>query len=656
MKIQKISVVVAMLIVINSPVFSQNKAVKFGKVPDEEVGMNVFQADTSAEAVVLHSLGTSEIDYVQNLGFVLRYTEYKKIKILKKEGLDLGNIEIKLAKGQSNSNSESIETIKAQTYNMEGGKVMISKLEKKEIFSEDVSEYSELKKFAMPNVKVGSVIEYTYTIVSPFFYLRTWYFQSTIPVVYSEYRTIAPEYFEFNRYLSNYHSPTNIYEKSKVCTFPSGKMYNAYEKQYVYENLEAFKKEEYLSSPSDFLAKVEFELKSINVPGELVERYTGSWSEIITHLLEREDFGSALGKHGIVKELSEKINQTDDAEKKLADCYALLQSKIKWNEQYSIYAQTNLRAAFNKGKGNVAEINLLLVNLLNSVGIEAYPVLLSTRDNGKVNMFVPKVSSFNYVVAMVQINDKKIFLDASQELLKIGELPYECLNGQGLVAAKGEPNWVNLRTTEVFGNTNSIQISISDGKLSGIITKTSSSLAARDERQELIKQGKEKFIEDYIKNQENWEIEEYVIENDTNIQKTFVEKLKISSFNGVDLEADIVYIPAIIISNEIKNPFVSETRKYPIDFGAPTKTTYIVNLKIPEGYVIDELPENVAVALENKDASFVYKIEAKDNLIQIFASIDIRKLFFLPQEYDNLRELYSHISEKLNEQIVLKKK
>jgi len=94
MKIQKISVVVAMLIVINSPVFSQNKAVKFGKVPDEEVGMNVFQADTSAEAVVLHSLGTSEIDYVQNLGFVLRYTEYKKIKILKKEGLDLGNIEI----------------------------------------------------------------------------------------------------------------------------------------------------------------------------------------------------------------------------------------------------------------------------------------------------------------------------------------------------------------------------------------------------------------------------------------------------------------------------------------------------------------------------------------------------------------------------------
>lgn len=99
---------------------------------------------------------------------------------------------------QKGTGRENVNSVKGFTYNLEGGKVQKDRLNNSAVFDEQTSEYWFAKKFTMPNVKEGSVIDVSYTITSDFVCnLRDWEFQHSIPVVWSEYRARIPEYFDY---------------------------------------------------------------------------------------------------------------------------------------------------------------------------------------------------------------------------------------------------------------------------------------------------------------------------------------------------------------------------------------------------------------------------------------------------------------------------
>ncbi|MEN8119179.1 MAG: DUF3857 domain-containing protein [Bacteroidota bacterium] len=654
LNIARTLLVFSILVLIPLHFYAQKAPIKFGKVSKEELEMKVYEKDTAAEAVVLAEYGASEIRYVSSdKGFVLVFENHTRIKILKKEGLDYANVDVRLYSARANVD-EDVSGLKAQTYNLENGKIVTTKLSRKEVFEEDESKHWKLKKFALPNVKVGSVIEYKYIVTSEFFYIKPWYFQTTIPVVWSEYRTTIPEYFKFKRFFGRYMSP-DISESSNFSgTFPGGGTYVTDRNRYVFKDVPAFRSEDYITTADDYLAKVEFEHLSTIVPGAVYETYNTSWNEICHKLLVRDDFGNALNRKGIVKDLVETINISDPVEKKVAAAYYAIKKKMKWNNEKGILAENTLKSAYNDNKGNVAEINLLLVNLLRAVGIQSHPVLLSTRSHGKVNNFYAKRSSFNYVVTLAIVDGKNVLLDASRDFLEPGTLSYDCLNGQGLIATEGKANWINLRSSETFTESTSVMMNIDEEGLNATMYRRTNGLSARRLRYQIAKDGKEKYVENYIENQEDWEIEDIIIENEKDVSKPVVEKIKITEFNNIDLESDMIYLPAIIVDEE-ENPFTSESRKYPVDFAVPIRSKYILNFTLPEGYMVDEMPESSSVTLPDKAATFIYKIQKQNGILQIYCQTKINKTLFLPEEYKLLREFYTHITEKLNEQIVLKK-
>ena len=637
-----------------SLIFAQKAPIKFGKVSKEELEMKVYDKDTTAEAVILTDYGVSEIRYVQNEGFVLVFTNHTRIKILKKNGLDYANVDVRLYSLRTNVD-EDMSALKAQTYNLVNGKIVSTKLSRKEVFDEDESKHWKLKKFALPNVKVGSVIEYKYTVTSEFFYIKPWYFQTTIPVVWSEYRTVIPEYYKFKRFLGHYISPDISESNNSSETFPGGGTYFAETNRYVYKDIPAFRNEDYITTPKDYLAKIEFEHLLTNIPGSFYKSYTTSWSQICDRMLDRDDFGRALNRKGIVKDLTELINLSDDVEKKINAAYYLINKKMKWNDYYGVYAENTLKSAYKDLEGSAAEINLLLVNLLRSVGVQSHPVLLSTRSHGKVNIYYPKQSSFNYVVVMAKVNGKNILLDASRDFLVPGNLPFNCINGQGLVVTKGKPQWVNLKSNENYTKNIAVMMSLGESGLSATMHRKTNGLGARDLRNKIAKDGKEKYIENYIEKQSEWEIEEFELENEANVKKPVVEKIKISDFSNIDVESDLIYLPAIVVDIESENPFTSELRKYPVDFAVPISSKYMITFTLPKGYAVDEMPKNASISLPNKDASFLFKIQKQNGVLQIYCVTKINKTMFLPEEYKLLHEFYTLVTEKLNEQIVLKK-
>lgn len=183
---------------------AQKVPFKFGKVSTAELKMSRYDKDSSAVAVVLGDYGVSRITFNQNKAdWVLNFERVLRIKILKKEGFSFADFEIRLYK--NSSNREKLNRLNVITHNFENGKDEETIMGSDATHEEEYSENLILKKFTAPKVKEGSVIEVTYEIASDFtYYFREWGFQSTIPVVWSEYRAIIPEFFNYQQYMQGY--------------------------------------------------------------------------------------------------------------------------------------------------------------------------------------------------------------------------------------------------------------------------------------------------------------------------------------------------------------------------------------------------------------------------------------------------------------------
>ena len=185
---------------------------KLGKVSVAELEQKVHPKDTSAVAAILYKKGKSSIEY-NNDGFVLITQVDVRIKIYKKEGYDWANQSVTYYIGDNDSR-EKVDFSDVNTFNLVNGKIEKTKLKSDGVFNEEVNKYRSRKKITMPNVKEGSVLEYSYTVRTPSIgMMRDWAFQTSIPVNYSEFKTYIPEYYTFNVRQKGYVFPKATTEK-----------------------------------------------------------------------------------------------------------------------------------------------------------------------------------------------------------------------------------------------------------------------------------------------------------------------------------------------------------------------------------------------------------------------------------------------------------
>jgi len=104
-----------------------------------------------------------------------------------------------------------------------------------------------------------------------------------------------------------------------------------------------------------------------------------------------------------------------------------------------------------------------------------------------------------------------------------------------------------------------------------------------------------------------------------------------------------------------ENPFRAADRKYPVEMNHVTDDLYLLNLEIPAGYAVEELPKSAKVAFNGDQGSFEYLIAKLDNTIQLRCRLKLDRASFPPDDYASLRDFYAFIVKKESEQIVLKK-
>lgn len=653
-------------------IFSNSNAQKFdlGKVSLAELQEKEHPKDPSAVAAILFKKGNVTFEYDQNAGF-FTVTEVKtRIKIYKKEGYEWANQEVNYY-ADSNIN-EKVSISDAVTYNMVDGKIEKTKLKSDGEFVEKINKYWSRKKITMPNVKEGSVLEFRYTIRSPRYgSLSDWSFQTSIPVNYSEYNTYVPEYFTYNSNQKGFFSPKVIVEKKTssimltskerttgaATTFSTDKIdYIETHTKYLSENLPAIKEEAFVNNIDNYTSRMSHELSMTKFPNATLEYFSTDWESVTKTIYEYSDFGPELNKTGYFEDdISKLIAGINTPIEQIATIFNFVKTSVKWNDYTGYSCNDGVKTAYKNKTGNVAEINLMLTAMLRFAGLNANPVLVSTRSNGITHF--PSRNAFNYVIAAVETPEGLILLDATEIYSVPNVLPLRDLNWFGrLIRKDGTSSQVDLMPKTLSKEAVNMNVDLkADGSADGKVRIQLTNHQALEFRKAVLVLDKDNYVEKLETSNNNIEISDYSRENDLDLSKPIVEKYSFKDNKSVEIINDKIYISPMLFLGAKENPFKQEVREYPIDFGYPTEEKFNINIKIPEGYIVESMPKGVSLTTGENIGLFKYIIANPEGSVQIVITNDINSAIVAADFYEVLKDFYQQMIDKQNEKIVLKK-
>ena len=367
-----------------------------------------------------------------------------------------------------------------------------------------------------------------------------------------------------------------------------------------------------------------------------------------------QNFGKELKKTNYFADdlqnlLQNKNNQTD----KINAIFNFVKNKVKWNNYYDYFTHEGVKTAYKNGNGNVAEINLILVSMLREAGINANPVLVSTRSHG-IPIF-PTIEGFNYVIAGIELPNKTILLDATEKYSSVNNLPKRVLNWQGRIVRKnGTSDFIDLFPTVYSLDKKRIGITMEpNGTIKGnarFSYKNLNGILFRNRFDKLVNSELIKALEnDYSP----IEISKANLFNSDKLDKPLLISMKFTAENQTEIINNKIYFSPLFFLEEKENIFKSDERKLPIDFASPWMDNYSIQITIPDGYKVETLPKNEIIETENNIADFKYTITTKEN--KIILNVITRVSFpIIPANlYKAFKDIYSKRVKKMKEKVVL---
>ncbi len=639
-------IILANLSVFAIAVFAQKTPIEYGNIPIEDLEMIDYEQDPDANALVLGSY--ADIGFYRGSdGIMVQYDIHRRVKILNTEGYKEADTEI-----MYRSQKEKIQALTAHTINLENGTQQKYKVDKAEIFTNKISDQISSKKFTFPNLKEGSIIEYKYTLVSEYkTLLDTWYFQEAIPTRWSELRVRIPEKLSYTQ-IKTGTLPFEVNEKRSMTgdEWMAGTQY-----QFAIKDAPGLVEEKYITTMTDYRSKVDFQLSESYMSG-YEQKILSTWELLEEELRINEKFGLQIKsklKHGkLTNEVPILIEGIEDHKKIAETLFQYVGERIEWNGKYRMFANDNINKAFDKSQGNSAEINLGLLACLRKAGLEAYPVLISTRDHGACQPLYPIVSQFNHVIVAVKTKDGAFFMDAVSPERPYDMLSKNDLNRKGLLIAKGHTTWVEIEPDRAAYSRNII-LNFKEEKVAAKVTTSYIGYYAHLQRMDYVEADEASYVQSVLGNDLDYTLEESKFGGHDKPAKRFTEEFDLA-LHEYDM-ADRIYLTPLLFAQETDNPFKLKERLYPVDIAYPFTQSNVVKINIPEGYVVAELPESVRMKIPDDSGSFNFFVEQKSKEVSILSKIKFSKTIYSPEEYFALKELYNKIIEKHAEQIVLKK-
>lgn len=655
--VQKLPLI-GLLLILTFPILGQTHDMTWGNIPQSDLSMTVYAADSSAEAVVLADHG--DLRVIAGVGATpSKYylTRHRRIKLLKRQSFEnYGQMKLFFL---HSDDRERIEELKAQTILPNGRKHQVSK---KDIFRTKENEFASSLSFAFPNLEEGCIVEIEYQLISTdVIEPRPWFFQEGIPVRYSQFSIENESRVSYVTLFNGGEYYPERESVGKVTTYRNGETRIVYGPEFiVMENAPALEKEEFITTLEDYRAKVRLQGEFYYTQDGRKHQLFTTWEKSAKSLLDHPQFGQQFRKKRNFKKLLEEVERfvspEMDPETIMKTIYSFINKQIAFNGKKSFWVQENLNKAFTQKQGNAGEVNLMCLALLKAYDLDAFPILTSTRDHGKMYRHYPLIDQFNYVLVGVKIDEKIVLLDATDPLLDINMPSPNALNKLGWAVDLEHLSWIDIGVPmcrDIYGSELRVD---EEGNVVGKMRAIFNSYTSLAERK--------RYNSDpsgaYWKNRmgvfaSDIQLKSVEVQDYGEASSKFMSEILFEVPNGAMAAGDYLYLSPIYYSNFKENPFQLEQRDYPIDFPYPFEERYVVSLIIPEGYAVEELPEPMSVSLSNNAGKFEYKASHVSGKIQLMLTVLLYETTFAPDQYAELKAMFDQLVTKRSEQIVLKK-
>lgn len=630
--------IIALLLLAVCQQVSAQKIPSFGKIDKEEFAIKECSYDKEATAEYL--LDVAQVRYYfTSSDFVNETTKRVRIKILNEKAIELANVRLPY---YSVGNRHRIRNIEGHTFNLNAnGEVEVTKLEKKSVMEQKLGSESEMMVFTLPNVKVGSIIEFRFEDSKRnYVEIEDWTFQRSYPVRYSEYNVEIPSALEFT-YMIKRTLPVKETTEGINAT-----------KRFVMTNIPGLDSEPYMSSAKDYLQRIDFQLRSINGQPRMT-----TWPKLTEQLLESEDFGLQIKKN-VYKNtpLPNELKSITDPHQKLITILNYVKKEVTWNGKTSFWTDEGIKNALDKHSGNSSDMNLLLVSLLRDAGLKAFPVLVSTRNNGKVNGTYPFLYQFNDVYVYAEIDQTPYIIDATNYSNPPFLVPWDVQFTEGYLVDKELGQFITLGDIKHrFRLVASILAEINkEGKINGSANVIAYEYA-KTERLRSLRRGEKSYLEDYFsKPHPEFKFDSLTYKNEKNDSLPLENLIQ---FQGTLTSSGdyMFYSPNFLMELE-KNDFLSDKRFTDIEFGYIQYYNMFTTIRFPADLELEELPKNIRMILPDTSISLQRFVNKNENSISMRYTLEIKRPTYYVDEYLDFKTFYAKLFEMLNEQIVFKKK
>jgi hypothetical protein len=597
-----------------------------------------------AEAIILLDSGYS----AYNEDFELIFTHTTKIEILKEEGLSWANVMIPY------SESDSLIFIKGHTYNLNENKTLNIDSLKASTIQKNKKDGIVENYFSLPEVKVGSIIEYSYQIkIENWQELNSWYFQNDIPVVKSIYTTEVPNYLLFYKYLEGSLNLTDFNRKT-VKKIISSKQTDVLIEEYKMDSVPAYIIENDVPGSDYFVSKLKFKLAEYTLPRKNTEfLLPQNYEELAYNWAGSPFFKDVYSRSSYLqKEIDRiyhpKLLKTDV----LKGFYFFVRNNFTVDLSFN---DKSLEEAYNARRGTPQQINMILTKMLNQSGFDAYIIALSSISNRPTYPDNPYFELFDAYISMVRYNGKNYFMDASDKNLLFNMLPPNYVNNGGLVISQKAPGFVPLGFQYEDKEMISAEFTVSDtATIEGTyeVKKEGYSVYNFDSRFLSNNRTYNDYLIETIFANMDWNIKKHEVKDDFDESKFLKEHLSFSR-PADSIAKNYMEIQPIIFNEFSENPLQAEKRQNPLTLYTPLIRKAGYTYIIPEGWTVLEFPENKSIALKEGGGKFLYQFNQSGNTLKIEFTIDYDQVIYMPEEYPMIQAFMQEVTDVLAQKIVL---
>ncbi|PQB03659.1 transglutaminase domain-containing protein [Aureitalea marina] len=614
---KKLKVLIVVLIVCTSPFLAQNK--EYGKVSLLEVASKQDAEFPEADAVVL---SRRVVAYIGN------YVEVQeRIKIYNKDAFDYATVHVPYPDATK---------LKASTYNLVNNEIVATNLDDDLVFTDEVVKGVDLKKFTFPDVKAGSVLEYTYR--SPNGTTSNINLQYGIPIKDLEVKVTNKMQIGFE-VIQNPRAflLMNRKEEGKSTYFTA-------------QNVQPLKSESYVYDMDLYRSFLKINLTAVGTYMDVSD-----WRSLAGSIASDRGFTRHITARQLSKEeISAILDGETDPVKKAEKIYWYVKNNTAWNDSYDVFPEQSGKQLLKGEEGTMADINALLISALRDADLEAQPVLLSTRLNGIP--LSPSVEAFNAMVAGVQIGEQVRLYDAAVSRSTVNYLDLGLVNWKGMYVDLDDRvfKWVEIPLPSRTARTVMGQIEIQDdGLLTGQVQERNSGYLSVGLRDEWENDGVADQVDRLSFNANDAEIFDITAKSDN--PEITDQRFSFEWEEGVEEVGGKLYVDPLLFYTLNSNPFTAETRQFPIDFGFAQKQQITMTMKIPEGYQVESVPEPLQAVLPEKMGSYVFQVTPKGQQVVVRAIFKIDQPLVSFDRYELIKEFFRVRVAKETEKIVLSK-